>query len=556
LDNNSGNNSGYADYTSIMVNMTSGASQSLTLTPGFSGGLFGTNSYAEYWKIWIDYNQDGDFTDAGELAFDPGSTSTTAVSGSFTVPATASTGNTRMRIQMKYNAAGTSCENFSYGEVEDYTVNIQGSTPPSCDVPSGLNSTNITFDAATLNWSSASGANSYAIQYRVSGGSWLNTTAGSTSKNLTGLAANTSYEWKVASDCGSTSSTYSTTGNFTTSAAPVCGDASNQTVSGIGETTATLNWSAGGNASSYEVRYRVSGGSWVNVTSSSTSRALSGLNDNTSYNWELRTVCSFTNSSYVAGPNFTTDETVAPPANYCASKGNSTTDEWIQSIVIGGMTKSSGNNSGYADFTATALTAAAGSSQSFTFTPGFSGGLLGSNSYPEYWRVWIDYNHDGDFTDAGELAFDAGGTSTSAVNGSFTVSSLALLGATRMRVQMKYNGAPTSCESFSYGEVEDYTINITAGSAFATATNSENLQEVDELVSFILNVYPNPSSGLVNIESDATGTVKVMDLTGSVLVNQDLGKQTKLHLDGLAKGMYILQLEMGSKIETKKLILK
>jgi len=31
-----------------------------------------------------------------------------------------------------------------------------------------------------------------------------------------------------------------------------------------------------------------------------------------------------------------------------------------------------------------------------------------------------------------------------------------------MRVSMKYNGVPTSCEAFSYGQVEDYTINVTS----------------------------------------------------------------------------------------------
>jgi hypothetical protein len=29
-----------------------------------------------------------------------------------------------------------------------------------------------------------------------------------------------------------------------------------------------------------------------------------------------------------------------------------------------------------------------------------------------------------------------------------------------MRVSMKYNGIPTPCEAISYGEVEDYTVNI------------------------------------------------------------------------------------------------
>jgi phosphoserine aminotransferase len=38
-----------------------------------------------------------------------------------------------------------------------------------------------------------------------------------------------------------------------------------------------------------------------------------------------------------------------------------------------------------------------------------------------------------------------------------------------MRVSMKYNGIPTPCEAISYGEVEDYTVNIVAGAADTTA---------------------------------------------------------------------------------------
>jgi len=33
-------------------------------------------------------------------------------------------GNTRMRVQMKYGGTQAACEQFSYGEVEDYLVNI------------------------------------------------------------------------------------------------------------------------------------------------------------------------------------------------------------------------------------------------------------------------------------------------------------------------------------------------------------------------------------------------------------------------------------------------
>ncbi|MGD2086026.1 MAG: GEVED domain-containing protein [Candidatus Aminicenantes bacterium] len=116
--NNPSGASGYTDFTNLTVNMTKGANVSVALTPGFA-----SSSYNEYWKIWIDYNKDGDFADAGEEVFSGYGSS--VVSGSFTVPTSASSGTTRMRISMRYGGNPPSCGTFSYGEVEDYTANIQ-----------------------------------------------------------------------------------------------------------------------------------------------------------------------------------------------------------------------------------------------------------------------------------------------------------------------------------------------------------------------------------------------------------------------------------------------
>ncbi|WP_299883825.1 reprolysin-like metallopeptidase [uncultured Lacinutrix sp.] len=127
IDNTSGvgtTSTGYSDFTSTSTNLSKGVSTTITITPTWTGTI-----YREGYGVFIDYNQDGDFTDSGETVWTQSRTRTTPVSGSFTVPAGATNGATRMRIVMRYNVTPNSaCGSFNYGEVEDYTVNIVNSS--------------------------------------------------------------------------------------------------------------------------------------------------------------------------------------------------------------------------------------------------------------------------------------------------------------------------------------------------------------------------------------------------------------------------------------------
>jgi PKD repeat protein len=140
------------------------------------------------------------------------------------------------------------------------------------------------------------------------------------------------------------------------------------------------------------------------------------------------------------------------PLNYCTSQGNNFSYEWIGQVKFNNFINPSGA-SGYTNFTNLTVPMTPGSNVAVTLTPAFSGTAL-----KESWRVWIDYNKDGDFIDAGETVF-APALSKVVVNGSFTVPA-SVSGLTRMRVSMKYNAPPTSCEIFAYGEVEDYTVSF------------------------------------------------------------------------------------------------
>src|SRR5678809_1813047 len=97
INNTSGSNGGYGNYTALSTSLAGSTANTITLTPGFTG-----SAYREYWKVYIDYNKNGVFTDAGDNVASVNSTS--AVSASFTVPTTALNGTTRMRVQMRYNS--------------------------------------------------------------------------------------------------------------------------------------------------------------------------------------------------------------------------------------------------------------------------------------------------------------------------------------------------------------------------------------------------------------------------------------------------------------------
>ncbi|WP_063850769.1 GEVED domain-containing protein [Flammeovirga sp. SJP92] len=118
--NFSGNDNGYGNYTSVTFNLTKGNTHTLFVDPNTSD--------RERFVIWIDYNQDGIFdTNTEEIAYKSTRRSFTS---NFTVPTSALNGTTRMRVSMQYANDGypNPCDVISYGEVEDYTVSINGSS--------------------------------------------------------------------------------------------------------------------------------------------------------------------------------------------------------------------------------------------------------------------------------------------------------------------------------------------------------------------------------------------------------------------------------------------
>ena len=92
----------------------------------------GSFLYTTSVNVYIDYNQNGTFDVPAERVFKavaPGTITARTVSGNITVPITAPTGLTRMRVTANETSLSDldPCGNFTWGEVEDYMINI---TPP------------------------------------------------------------------------------------------------------------------------------------------------------------------------------------------------------------------------------------------------------------------------------------------------------------------------------------------------------------------------------------------------------------------------------------------
>jgi hypothetical protein len=122
ISRSSGADGGYYNGTASSTSVAPGSNQTISFSAGFAN-----KAYTEYFDVYADWNQDGDFADAGEtLLTTTGSSAKTTRTGTFTVPATASPGSTRLRVVMSSASATNSCGTYSGGETEDYTITVSG----------------------------------------------------------------------------------------------------------------------------------------------------------------------------------------------------------------------------------------------------------------------------------------------------------------------------------------------------------------------------------------------------------------------------------------------
>jgi hypothetical protein len=494
LDNASGK-SPYSDFTAQTVNVNAGSIIGMTLTTGFSYFTFD-----EFWKVWIDYNQDGVFDDVTESAISQkvprpanGTSSYDSnlslfVKGGFTQDIV-----TRMRVSMKRGSFPTPCEILPFGEVEDYKIKIlaaQLQNTPDLSIqnfvaaPIGAQGAVIPFTFDLVNNGTAFALPNYKI------GSYL------------------SLDNQFSPDDV-------LVGEIPTGNTPI----------GI------INNVQG----AITVPIGLSTGNYFLILFADSDKQIlesNELNNTSSRPFEVKSGTVVTN---------------------CPSQGLFPWEEWIAGVKIGNIQNNSGKSQ-YSDFSNTNFSLVKGGSTSAQLTTGFS--YLTSDMN---WKIWIDYNQNKVFEEPGEqfaqgiLPRPANGTPNASLtlNGKIPTSTLA--GKTRMRVSMKKGGFPTPCEEFSRGEVEDYTVNILTN-AFIISPDGQTDQPI--MVSSLQNegfiLAPNPATNEVRIfvgESfqNASFVVRVMNHLGNLVIERQIENlaenQIYLDLGGIPNGLYFVSLE-------------
>ncbi|WP_062058118.1 M14 family zinc carboxypeptidase [Aquimarina longa] len=315
----------------------------------------------------------------------------------------------------------------------------------------------------------------------------------------------------------------------------------NLTIASVTSTSLDLSWNASTDNTAVS-GYDVYQGASLLTTVTNTNYSVTGLTANTAYMFSVKAKDRAGNisesSTTVTGT--TLEETIV----YCSSKGNNVTYEYIDYVGLGGIANTTGANAGYGDFTNLTGTIGYGAN-TIVLKAGFT-----NAAYKEYWSVWIDYNQNGSFETTEQIVSNSSSSSTNQ-SFNFNVATTALSGTTRMRVSMRYNTASGACDTFTYGEVEDYSINIDP-TLLSKNNESSIATSFNDLV-----LYPNPvKQGVLHIKNVRLKNVsfKIVNYIGQIVM-QDQFSGHGINVKNLPNGMYMMEINVGSKKIIKRFII-
>jgi hypothetical protein len=138
--------------------------------------------------------------------------------------------------------------------------------------------------------------------------------------------------------------------------------------------------------------------------------------------------------------------------------------EYIRRVDFPGLFTNTSDrpSSGYTDYGASLglFTMERGATYPFELTQEYV-----SQAYDDAWRIWIDLDHNGQFT-SNEIVYTSPGASREPVQGELQIPADARTGLTRMRIMLRFLTASNACPfgDSNFGEVEDYCVEIVPSS--------------------------------------------------------------------------------------------
>ena len=297
-----------------------------------------------------------------------------------------------------------------------------------------------------------------------------------------------------------------------------------------------LSWAPVTDATGYYVTIgTTSGGSDIaNAVSVSTNNYSFSGTINTQYFWK---VVPYSGAGSATGCTEQSFTTVASGC-YCPSVPTSNDGSGITSATVG-TTPFVIADVTYVANTTTAIAVEPGTNTNvqLTFATGYTYDI----------NIWIDFNNDFDFNDAGELVktgIACTNVNPNTVDASFLMPLTAPTGPHRMRIGTADTGQvpPAPCYSGDYGVTLDFTVDTTLGS---------NTFDTNSFVA-----YPNPVKDVLNLSyKTAISNVKVINLLGQEVVNAKANtNDVQVNMSALNAGVYIVNVTVDDTIHSIKVI--
>ncbi len=233
------------------------------------------------------------------------------------------------------------------------------------------------------------------------------------------------------------------------------------------------------------------------------------------------------------------------PVEYCVPSSINSSPDFIQSVIITKVFSNTTTGNGYS-LSSNVIALVPGNSYSISLTPKIS-------TNRNYWKLWIDFNGDKDFDDAGETMI-ALNNKKGTIKSTLTIPQNAS-GTTRMRIAMRTGSAMTACDGNYNGEVEDY--NVSFGAA-ASAMAGETATLADSKASGLFKVYPNPVNNTLNIliESVNQGDFySIYNVNGAKVTSGTItNSMTQVGFINFSPGVYLLVIVNGEQVFNEKVI--